>query len=72
MQGGGANKWSFKSVTNWEYWFPGFPILVYFKETQTKPEGQIHFFPIIMDGKELYEQVRLWGISSIDRIWIYL
>jgi len=68
MQGGGANKWSFKSVTNWEYWFPGFPILVYFKETQTKPEGQIHFFPIIMDGKELYEQVRLWEILSIDRI----
>ena len=34
IQGGGANKWSFKSVTNWEYWWPGFPILVYFKENQ--------------------------------------
>lgn len=25
------------------------------QETQTKPEGQIHFFPIIMDGKQLYD-----------------
>lgn len=23
------------------------------QETQTKPEGQIHFFPIIMDGKQV-------------------
>ena len=40
---------------NWEFWWPGFPCLVYFKETQTKPEGQIHFFPIIMDGQQLYD-----------------
>lgn len=32
---------------NWELWWPNFPILVYFKERQTKPEGQIHFFPVI-------------------------
>eukprot|EP00873_Tetraselmis_striata_P001202 jgi/Tetstr1/421466/TSEL_012415.t1 len=32
-----------------------FPVLVYFKETQTKPEGQIHFFPIIFNGKQLYD-----------------
>jgi hypothetical protein len=25
------------------------------QETQTKPEGQIHFFPIIFNGKQLYE-----------------
>jgi len=30
-------------------------VLVYFRETQTKPEGQIHFFPVIMDGRKLYE-----------------
>ncbi len=29
---------------------PEFPILVYFKETQTKPEGQIHFFPVLASG----------------------
>ena len=55
LQGGGANKWSFDAVTNWEFWFPGFPVLVYYKENQTRPEGQPHFFPIIMDGKKLYE-----------------
>lgn len=25
------------------------------QETQTKPEGQIHFFPIIFNGKQLYD-----------------
>lgn len=57
LQGGGANKWSFESVQNWEFWFPGFPVLVYYKETQTREEGQPHFFPIIMDGKKLYEEM---------------
>ena len=57
LQGGGANRWSFESVTNWEFWFPGFPVLVYYKENQTRPEGQPHFFPIIMDGKKLYEEM---------------
>ena len=28
---GGENKWAFSAFTNWEYWFPGFPVLVYFK-----------------------------------------
>jgi len=37
----------YDTFTNWEFWWPGFPVLVYFKETQTKPEGQVHFFPII-------------------------
>lgn len=52
---GGANKWSYDSFINWELWWPGFPILTYFKENQTRPEGQIHFFPIIFNGKELYD-----------------
>lgn len=52
---GGMNKWKYSSFVNWELWWPDFPILVYFKETQTKPEGQIHFFPVIMDGRELYK-----------------
>eukprot|EP00899_Mesostigma_viride_P006940 jgi/Mesvir1/16247/Mv08498-RA.1 len=45
---GGRNRWKYSTFTNWEFWWPAFPVLVYFKETQTKPEGQIHFFPIIM------------------------
>ncbi|KAL4440426.1 hypothetical protein ABPG75_003427 [Micractinium tetrahymenae] len=52
---GGENRWAYSTFVNWEYWWPSFPVLVYFKETQTKPEGQIHFFPIIMDGKQLYD-----------------
>eukprot|EP00798_Chlamydomonas_sp_ICE-L_P018343 gene18343-24808_t len=52
---GGASKWSYDSFVNWELWWPGFPVLTYFKETQTKPEGQIHFFPVIFNGKELYD-----------------
>jgi len=51
---GGENRWRFDTFTNWEFWWPNFPILVYFKETQTKPEGQIHFFPVILNGKQLY------------------
>jgi hypothetical protein len=38
---GGDNRWRFDTFVNWEYWWPGFPVLVYFKETQTKPEGQV-------------------------------
>jgi hypothetical protein len=32
-----------------------FPILMYFKENQTSPEGQVHFFPMICNGKVMYE-----------------
>lgn len=52
---GGKNKWKFSTFVNWELWWPNFPILVYFKETQTKPEGQVHFFPVIFNGKQLYD-----------------
>lgn len=52
---GGRNRWRYDTFVNWEMWWPGFPILVYFKETQTKAEGQIHFFPIIFNGKQLYD-----------------
>ena len=45
----------YDTFINWELWWPGFPVLVYFKESQTKPEGQIHFFPVIFDGKQLYD-----------------
>ena len=28
---GGKNRWEFDSFTNWEFWWPSFPVLVYFK-----------------------------------------
>ncbi|XP_062218831.1 uncharacterized protein LOC133918783 [Phragmites australis] len=52
---GGKNRWKYSTFVNWELWWPQFPILVYFKETQTKPEGQIHFFPVIFNGQQLYD-----------------
>ncbi|GJP80494.1 hypothetical protein CLOP_g14143 [Closterium sp. NIES-67] len=52
---GGENKWKYDTFVNWEFWWPAFPVLVYFKETQTRPEGQVHFFPIIANGKQLYD-----------------
>ncbi|GLC50312.1 hypothetical protein PLESTB_000365300 [Pleodorina starrii] len=52
---GGRNRWEYSSFINWEMWWPGFPVLVYFKENKTKPEGQVHFFPIIFNGKQLYD-----------------
>ncbi len=51
---GGANRWGYDSFVNWDFYpSPSLPILVYFKETQTKrtdgkgsgDDGQIHFFP---------------------------
>ncbi|CAN6243905.1 unnamed protein product [Urochloa humidicola] len=52
---GGKNRWKYSTFVNWELWWPQFPILVFFKETQTKPEGQIHFFPVIFNGRQLYD-----------------
>jgi hypothetical protein len=53
---GGKNRWSYKNFTEW-YFIPSkdFPVLMYFKETQTSPGGQSHLFPVIMNGKKLYE-----------------
>ncbi|KAI5072384.1 hypothetical protein GOP47_0012490 [Adiantum capillus-veneris] len=52
---GGKNRWKYSTFVNWEMWWPNFPVLVYFKETQTKPDGQVHFFPVIFNGKQLYD-----------------
>lgn len=55
LQGGGASSWKADTVQNWELWYPGFPILCYFKETDTSPEGQVHFFPVLSNGLQLYK-----------------
>jgi len=66
---GGENDWNYKSFVNWDF-LPSekFPILVYFKETQTPEEkwveapivvdnlkGQAHFFPAIANVEQLKE-----------------
>ena len=78
---GGANRRTYASFKNWDF-FPSkdFPILVYFKETQTSADkweegpgqfdkvggGQIHFFPAIAKVDQLEEQFRLRGCAKID------
>mmetsp|Transcript_4046 Transcript_4046/g.5556 ORF Transcript_4046/g.5556 Transcript_4046/m.5556 type:complete len:92 (+) Transcript_4046:173-448(+) len=79
---GGANRWTYDSFVNWDF-FPSikFPILVYFKETQTPQEqwnegpgqfdkaggGQIHFFPAIANCEQLQEQFTLRGCAKMEQ-----
>ena len=41
-------------------------MLVYYKETQTRPEGQPHFFPVLADGKKLYETMLRFMPASVN------
>ena len=53
---GGANRWAYDTFTDW-FFIPSkdFPILMYFKETQTSPDGQVHFFPVVSNAAELHD-----------------
>lgn len=54
---GGKNRWNFKTFTRWGM-VPSkeLPVFMYFYETQTdKTKEQFHLFPVIMDGKQLYQ-----------------
>mmetsp|Transcript_14932 Transcript_14932/g.21195 ORF Transcript_14932/g.21195 Transcript_14932/m.21195 type:complete len:176 (-) Transcript_14932:14-541(-) len=56
---GGKNRWTYDNWVNWEvYPSESLPILLYFFEKQTRPEGQIHFFPIIMDKDLLLGEIK--------------
>jgi hypothetical protein len=79
---GGANRWDYDSFVNFDF-FPSvdYPILVYFKETQTSSEswnegpgqldkvggGQIHFFPAIANVKQLKEQFELRNCAKVEK-----
>jgi hypothetical protein len=67
---GGENKWKYSTFTNYDF-LPSesFPILVYFRETQTpvaaretvplvidEAEGQVHFFPAISNVEQLKQE----------------
>lgn len=64
---GGENRWKYDTFVNWDF-LPSeeFPVLVYFRETQTPAtvreevplaidelDGQVHFFPAIADAQKL-------------------
>lgn len=48
--------WSYDQMTNWEVWWPAFPVLAYFKESESyNGRGSIHFFPILCNGRVLLD-----------------
>lgn len=58
---GGKNRWDYKSFKKWAF-IPSksLPIFMYFTESQTdptKPDGQFHLFPVIMNSEQLYENL---------------
>lgn len=76
---GGENSWKYDSFVNWDF-LPNevFPILVYFKETQTPKdqwveapivvdnlEGQAHFFPAIADIQQLKKNFVKYGCKNV-------
>ena len=79
---GGANRWDYDKFVNYDF-FPSatYPILVYFKETQTPEEkwdegpgqwdtnggGQVHFFPAIANVKQLKEQFEIRGCGKVGK-----
>lgn len=78
---GGANSWKYDTFVNWDFFpSPAFPILVYFKETQTSDEkwdvgagkldesstGQIHFFPAIANCAELAAGFERNGCAKVE------
>ena len=40
---GGENKWKFSTFTNWEFWWPSFPVLVYFKVLNVRYHHNLTF-----------------------------
>ena len=77
---GGENSWKYSTFVNYDF-LPSknFPILVYFRETQTPVAnreevpivvdnlaGQVHFFPAISNVDELAENFKSHGCKSIN------
>jgi hypothetical protein len=60
---GGQNRWKYSTFLKWSF-IPSkeVPVFMYFTESQTdpqKPGGQFHLFPVIMNSKQLYDQLML-------------
>jgi len=55
---GGRNRWEYEAITEWAmYPSPEAPVLVYFREVQTQPEGQGHLFPVLTSPERLRKQL---------------
>uniref|UniRef100_A0A7S1ZIC5 Uncharacterized protein n=1 Tax=Ditylum brightwellii TaxID=49249 RepID=A0A7S1ZIC5_9STRA len=78
---GGANRWAYDTFVEWKFIPTQFPILVYFKETQTSEKlgnkdslsfddrggTQGHFFPAICNTKQLEEQFEIRGCAKLSK-----
>lgn len=59
--------WKYDEIKNWEMWWPGFPVLAYFKETESyNGRGSVHFFPMMFCGKQFVEQFKI-RVPQIDK-----
>lgn len=55
---GGRNRWAYDAITEWGmYPSAEAPVLVYFRESQTRPEGQGHLFPVLCSPQQLRLQL---------------
>ena len=51
---GGLNRWAYTDIVEWAlYPTAEAPALVYFRERQTRPEGQGHLFPVLFSPDAL-------------------
>jgi hypothetical protein len=57
LNAGSIGPWKYSSIRKWDFFWPGFPVVAYFKEDETRPEGRRHVFFVIADGKALYTEM---------------
>lgn len=55
---GGLNRWAYTDIVEWAlYPTAEAPALVYFRERQTRPEGQGHLFPVLFSPDVLLQEL---------------
>ena len=83
FENGTRNRWNYDQISTYDF-FPSiaFPLLIYFKETQTAPEnrgkritsldptknGQPHFFPGLVDARAFKMQMEKHGVKQTHKV----
>lgn len=57
LTAGSIGPWKYSSIRKWDFFWPGFPVVAYFEEDETRPERRRHVFFVIADGKALYTEM---------------
>ena len=60
---GGTNKWSYDAFVNWEFWFPGFPVLVYFKVRGQPLSSPLDDRALVVPGFSILLHAKMGGKS---------